>query len=122
MNVAQETLGFRRQGLSPCLSLLMSAFALPISPAALPSHLHRRTERSSTAAANPSKTLAVHHDCLVMESFCDSSDAQQHAPRRKTRWQMCLKDLQRPAASVIGLSPVTSSAQDDSISELLRFL
>ena len=27
-----------------------------------------------------------------------------------------------PAASVIGLSPVTSSAQDDSISELLRFL
>ena len=28
----------------------------------------------------------------------------------------------KSAASVIGLSPVTSSAQDDSISELLRFL
>ncbi len=26
MNVAQETLGFRRAGLSPALSLLMSAF------------------------------------------------------------------------------------------------
>ena len=31
-------------------------------------------------------------------------------------------DRLRSAASVIGLSPVTSSAQDDSISELLRFL
>ena len=31
-------------------------------------------------------------------------------------------DCLRSAASVIGLSPVTSSAQDDSISELLRFL
>jgi hypothetical protein len=30
--------------------------------------------------------------------------------------------LLRSAASVLGLSPVTSSAQDDSISELLRFL
>src|SRR5437016_2761138 len=56
MNVAQETLGFRRQGLSPCLSLLMSAFALPISPAALSSHLHRRTERSSTTADAPSSS------------------------------------------------------------------
>src|SRR5258707_9537705 len=57
MNVAQETLGFRRQGLSPCLSLLMSAFALPISPAALSSHLHRLTERSSTTASNPLRAL-----------------------------------------------------------------
>src|SRR5258706_3469992 len=35
MNVAQETLGFRRAGLSPALSLLMSAFALPIPAAEL---------------------------------------------------------------------------------------
>ena len=48
MNVAQETLGFRRAGLSPALSLLMSAFALPIPPATLSSHLHRPTERSPT--------------------------------------------------------------------------
>src|SRR5688572_26495991 len=48
MNVAQETLGFRRAGLSPALSLLMSAFALPIPPASLTRHLHRPTERSPT--------------------------------------------------------------------------
>src|SRR5512143_1589454 len=48
MNVAQETLGFRRTGFSPVLSLLMSAFALPIPPACLTAHLHRPTERSST--------------------------------------------------------------------------
>src|SRR6202051_192875 len=48
MNVAQETLGFRRQSFSLCLSLLMSAFALPIPPATLTSHLHRLTERSPT--------------------------------------------------------------------------
>ncbi len=50
MNVAQETLGFRRAGLSPALSLLMSAFALPMPPAALTSHLRRPTERSPTIA------------------------------------------------------------------------
>src|SRR6059058_1517348 len=48
MNVAQETLGFRRAGLSPALSLLMSAFALPIPPARFTPHLHRPTERSPT--------------------------------------------------------------------------
>ena len=47
--VAQETLGFRRAGFSPALSLLMSAFALLIPPACLTAHfLHRLTERSST--------------------------------------------------------------------------
>ena len=58
MNVAQETLGFRRAGLSPALSLLMSAFALPISPADLSIHLHRHTERSSTTPTIPSKRFA----------------------------------------------------------------
>src|SRR5881392_1906776 len=48
MNVAQETLGFRRAGLSPALSLLMSAFALPIPPARFTPHLRRPTERSPT--------------------------------------------------------------------------
>src|SRR5512145_992670 len=104
MNVAQETLGFRRQGLSPCLSLLMSAFALPISPAALSSHLHRLTERSSTTPSNPLIALATTH---------------RDAISRNERNQV---DCLRSAASVLGLSPVTSSAQDDSISELLRFL
>jgi hypothetical protein len=51
MNVAQETLGLRRQGFSPCLSLLMSAFALLIPPATLSGRLHRLTERSPTNAS-----------------------------------------------------------------------
>jgi len=53
MNVAQETLGLRRGSLSLPLSLLMSAFALPISPADLTIHLRRLTERSPTARAFP---------------------------------------------------------------------
>jgi hypothetical protein len=53
MNVVQETLGFRRAGLSPALSLLMSAFALLIPPATLTGHLHRLTERSPTTHAFP---------------------------------------------------------------------
>ena len=51
MNVEQETLGFRRGGLSPPLSLLMSAFALPIPPAWFTPHLRRPTERSPTISA-----------------------------------------------------------------------
>jgi len=81
MNVAQETLGFRRGSLSLPLSLLMSAFALPIPPAIFTDHLRRPTERSPTIC-----------NYLQIPSF----GAQ--------------------------FSPVTSSAQDDSISELLRFL
>lgn len=80
MNVGQETLGLRRAGLSPALSLLMSAFALLIPPASFTRHLRRLTERSPTIITR------------MIRSFGD--------------W----------------LSPVTSSAQDDSISELLRFL
>ncbi len=48
MNVAQETLGFRRGSLSLPLSLLMSAFALLIPPAFFTEHLRRPTERSPT--------------------------------------------------------------------------
>src|SRR5713226_6864554 len=53
MNVAQETLGLRRQGLSPCLSLLMSAVALPIPPACLTARLRRPTQRSPTRRTIP---------------------------------------------------------------------
>jgi hypothetical protein len=81
MNVAQETLGFRRGCFSHPLSLLMSAFALLIPPADLTIHLRRLTERSPTM-----------HSKLCIRSFG------------------------------YVLSPVTSSAQDDSTSELLRFL
>src|SRR6202030_1928958 len=48
IDLAQEPLDFRREGFSPSLTLLMSAFALPIPPACLTAHLHRPTERSAT--------------------------------------------------------------------------
>ena len=73
MNVAQETLGFRRTGLSPVLSLLMSAFALPIPPASLTGHLLRPTERSSTICTKYISQASVM--CL----------APLHLPRRTTR-------------------------------------
>ena len=83
LTLRKETLGFRRAGLSPALSLLMSAFALPIPPADFSIHLQRRTERSSTA--HPSEE-------------------------------------ERTPSFGAWLSPVKSSAQADSTSELLRFL
>src|SRR6185312_8979437 len=61
MHVAQETLGFRRAGLSPALSLLMSAFALPIPPARVTPHLHRPTERSPTTPYAPPNALVPAH-------------------------------------------------------------
>src|SRR5258706_1554590 len=75
MNVAQETLGFRRAGLSPALSLLMSAFALPISPAALSSHLHRLTERSSTTAAIPTRHSRRAQHTHATSPLRETSDA-----------------------------------------------
>ena len=51
INLAQEPLDFRREGLSPSLSLLMSAFALPMPPQTLARLLHRPTERSATVGA-----------------------------------------------------------------------
>ena len=81
MNVEQETLGLRRAGFSPALTLLMSAFALLIPPACFSTHLRRLTERSPTTRT----TVRIRGFGYL-------------------------------------LSPVTSSAQKDSISELLRFL
>jgi hypothetical protein len=51
IDLAQEPLDFRRAGFSPALTLLMSAFALPIPPACFTTHLRRPTERSATACA-----------------------------------------------------------------------
>ncbi len=41
ISFTQETLGFRRRGFSPLLSLLMSAFSLPNPPVVLTVHLQR---------------------------------------------------------------------------------
>ena len=49
INLAQEPLDFRREGFSPSLTLLMSAFSLPIPPRVLAHPLHWPTERSATA-------------------------------------------------------------------------
>ena len=73
LTLRKETLGFRRAGFSPALSLLMSAFALPIPPAAFSSHLRRRTERSSTA----------HTKCAPQASVYRL--APLNLPRRPTR-------------------------------------
>ena len=68
MDMAQETLDFRRAGLSPALSLLMSAFALLIPPASLTGHLHRLTERSSTTQKKSSKSAASVHNLSPVKS------------------------------------------------------
>src|SRR5678815_3355692 len=77
MNVAQETLGLRRAGFSPALSLLMSAFALPMPPARVPPHLHRPTERSPTAS----------------EVRCQISDVRASRARTRTQTLQHLGDL-----------------------------
>jgi hypothetical protein len=74
MNVEQETLGLRRAGFSPALTLLMSAFALLIPPATLTSHLRRLTERSPTTHSIKSESAASVIDLAPL-----------HLPRRETR-------------------------------------
>src|SRR6476620_11465920 len=122
MNVAQETLGFRRAGLSPALSLLMSAFALPIPPARVTPHLRRPTERSPTTPYAPRARLTPPSPTF---GVADASTFMKHC-RRASLWrarrQACWVERTESTASVHSLSPVTSSAQDDSTSELLRFL
>ena len=54
--------------------------------------------------------------CVVLRHLTDFQSV------RSSRNLNALKGALKSAASVHGLSPVTSSAQDDSISELLRFL
>src|SRR6186997_1923631 len=152
MNVAQETLGLRRGSFSLPLSLLMSAFALPIPPADLTIHLRRLTERSPTNVCIPFNPL-IHRNCALrlaaffIEGRLDvrrlhpsskddstfavalvsaalferlTSPAKLSLPQAGDEWTEV--ECIRPAASVYSLSPVTSSAQDDSTTELLRFL
>src|SRR5699024_11878873 len=74
MNVEQESLGLRRAGFSPALTLLMSAFALLISPAVLSNRLRRLTERSPTT-----------HWITSASAASVNSLAPLHLPRRRTR-------------------------------------
>ena len=73
MNVEQETLGLRRAGFSPALTLLMSAFALLIPPAVLtnpPSQAYRTLPYHSTYVESAASVIDL---------------APLHLPRRKTR-------------------------------------
>ncbi len=51
---------FGERASHPLLSLLMSAFALPIPPRPITRSLHRPTERSATAWINPHPKLRMH--------------------------------------------------------------
>ena len=50
--IAEETLGFRRSGLSPDLRLLIPTFSLPSAPACFTTHLHCSLECSPTVNGN----------------------------------------------------------------------
>src|SRR6267378_3614715 len=89
MNVAQETLGFRRACLSHALSLLMSAFALPIPPVGFSTHLHRPTERSPTASGIRGQESGIRSNLLLyllwflinpcsILAICSYSSRQRH--------------------------------------------
>ena len=69
--------------------------------------------RAAGVNDKPSFEVRVLLLTVLSEAFCD-------ALRRET--SHVLKGALISLASVHSLSPVTSSAQDDSISELLRFL
>lgn len=73
MNVEQETLGLRRAGFSPALTLLMSAFALPRPPATFSSDLRWLAERSPTTQLKVESVLSV----IAL--------APLHLPRMRTR-------------------------------------
>ena len=74
INLAQEPLDFRRECFSHSLSLLMSAFSLPMPPGPLTGPLHRPTERSATAhskQASNTPTASVHGFSPVPSSAQD---------------------------------------------------
>jgi len=52
INIAQETLDFRRQSFSLCLSLLMPTSSFPNAPAWVTPHLRRSLECSPTALSS----------------------------------------------------------------------
>ena len=94
LTLRKETLGFRRAGFSPALSLLMSAFALPIPPADFSIHLRRPTERSSTAYPPHSTLLLKLHP--LMGAWAALRAAKQ----------IELREADTPQASVYCLAPL----------------
>jgi hypothetical protein len=91
-------------------------------------HFIHPTHSSSTLSASPLQIATIDdstlRDALVsvalFRALNFANDAKLASTKRGGR--MGRMKCSRPAASVYSLSPVTSSAQDDSTSELLRFL
>ena len=93
MNVAQETLGFRRGSFSLPLSLLMSAFALLISPAGV------RTKLFWLRQLIPAQTCP-NRWCLASEKCCDYVDVNVGCVRQlvKLRQVFALHPLISPSS------------------------
>ena len=104
MNVEQETLGLRRGGFSPPLSLLMSAFALLIPPASFTRHLRRPTERSPTICASLKYTLN-HLDQLQPLWPLHDLPRKSVSSTLFTSFECTLR-MRISAASVTGLAPL----------------
>ncbi len=77
-------------------------------------HLHAPL----SALSRPSIAVATQDDSTLMNALA----ALGYAKRRQLAFWNALNGACKSAISVHSLSPVTSSAQDDSTSELLRFL
>ena len=70
INFTQETLGLRRAGFSPALSLLMPTESFPIAPTALTVPLH---SYGMLAYHRETSTLRLRYD-LVLESHVFTSE------------------------------------------------
>src|SRR5437588_2631589 len=81
IDLAQEPLDFRREGFSPSLTLLMSAFALPIPP------------RSLTAPASPAYGTLRYHS---------------RRQRSEVRYQNCRDAGRRASGRSLGTRPASA--------------
>ena len=92
---------FRREGLSPSLSLLMSAFSLPMPPAHLAMHLHWPTERSATTSEDrtqkPERQNTIgpgvhHHPSCGVDPAASSRFPDTHLANAATSIHRCSRD------------------------------
>ena len=120
INFTQETLGLRRAGFSPALSLLMPTESFPIAPTALTVPLHSYgmlAYQLETSGLRSRREIAV---------LAKDGDLLRFLSNRISKLKFEIRDLtveiSESETSVCGLSPVILSAQGCLTSELLRFL
>jgi hypothetical protein len=123
--VAQETLDFRRAGLSPAFLLLMPAFLLPYTPPRLTPTASARMEHSSTSSVR--RTL----NSIIRKSKCHSVSSRCYIVRFWHLLEICKANFQDIELIVLHteirsfgttFKPRTFSALKLLTSELLRFL